>query len=231
MPPKKRLAVFDVDGTIFRSSLLIELVEYLVVKRVFPKSAVGDYDRVYENWINRRGKYGDYLGGVIRAFDKNIKGVSYKEVVKLSKEINKLHQERVYRYTRDLVGELKKKRYYLLAISGSPKFIVEEFCRGLGFNKTYGRRYELDWRGRFTGPVMDEELISDKAKILKRAVLKENLSLAGSVGVGDTETDIPLLKMVKRPICFNPNQKLYRYARRNNWPIVVERKDVIYRIS
>lgn len=70
----------------------------------------------------------------------------------------------------------------------------------------------------------------DKAVILKRAVGKEGLALKGSVGVGDTESDIPFLKMVERPICFNPNKKLYRYAKRKGWPIVVERKDMIYNL-
>jgi phosphoserine phosphatase len=48
--------------------------------------------------------------------------------------------------------------------------------------------------------------------------------------VGDTEGDIPLLESVSRPICFNPNQNLYSYAKRMNWEVVVERKDVIYTI-
>jgi phosphoserine phosphatase len=57
---------------------------------------------------------------------------------------------------------------------------------------------------------------------------KENLILRGSVGVGDTESDIAFLKFVSRPICFNPNKKLYDHARRAGWEVVVERKDVIY---
>ncbi len=229
--PRRRVAVFDIDGTIFRSSLLVELVDNLIVRGIFPKAAAKEYSDAYENWLNRRGEYEDYLWGVIRAFTKNIRGVSYKEIVNLSKQISKIHQERIYRWTRDLIKNLKKKNYYLLAISGSPKFIVEEFSHGLGFDKTYGRRYELDKKGRFTGAVMDEELISDKAKILKRAAGKENLTLRGSVGVGDTETDIPLLKMVAKPICFNPNQKLYKYAKRKGWKVIVERKDVIYKLQ
>lgn len=231
MTRKRKAAVFDIDGTIFRSSFLIELVDQLVIGKVFSKSAARSYNQAYENWLNRRGKYEDYIEGVIETFNKNIKGLSYREILNLSKQINKIHQERVYRYTRDLVKDLKERGYYLLAISGSPKFIIDEFSRSLGFDKTYGRRYELDGKGKFTGAVMDEALISDKAKILKRAIEKENLTLKGSVGVGDTETDIPLLKLVEKPICFNPNLKLYRYAKRSGWPIVIERKDVIYRIT
>ena len=56
----------------------------------------------------------------------------------------------------------------------------------------------------------------NKAATLRRAVLKEGLTLAGSIGVGDTESDIPFLELVEQPICFNPNAKLYAHAKRRN---------------
>src|SRR5258708_31586089 len=37
-----------------------------------------------------------------------------------------------------------------------------------------------------------------------------------SLGVGDTESDVPFLEMVASPICFNPNKRLYRHAKRRS---------------
>jgi phosphoserine phosphatase len=56
------------------------------------------------------------------------------------------------------------------------------------------------------------------------------LTREGSIAVGDTDGDIPLLESVERAICFNPNQTLYTQAKRRGWEIVVERKDVIYKL-
>ena len=70
----------------------------------------------------------------------------------------------------------------------------------------------------------------DKAKVLERAVGKGGLTLKGSIGVGDTESDIVFLKMVERPICFNPARGLYKFAKKQKWEVIVERKDVIYKI-
>ena len=50
---KRRVAVFDVDGTIFRSSLLIELVEVLIEKEIFPLSVRVDYEREKVRWLDR----------------------------------------------------------------------------------------------------------------------------------------------------------------------------------
>lgn len=224
----KKVAIFDIDGTIFRSSLLIEITEALIQEGIFPKKVGDVYIKSYENWSNRKGSYEKYIGAVVNAFEKNIKDVRYDDFVKIAKNVVVFHQNRVYRYTRELVEDLKKKKYYLLAISNSPKAVVNEFCKKWGFDKVYGRVYELDKGGKFTGKTLYEDLISDKAKVLERAIEKEGLTLKDSVGVGDSESDIAFLKLVEKPICFNPNSKLYQHAKLAKWEIVVERKDVIY---
>jgi phosphoserine phosphatase len=68
----------------------------------------------------------------------------------------------------------------------------------------------------------------NKSAILKRAVEKEKLTLEGSYGVGDTESDVSMLELVETAIAFNPNRLLYRHAKKMGWEVVVERKDVIY---
>jgi len=226
----KKVAIFDIDGTIFRSSLLIELTEAMVGAGVFPPSITKHYAKEYKAWLDRRGPYEKYINKLITAFRRCIKGVSYKKFRQVTVRVAKFHQNRVYRYTRDLIKKLKKRGYFLLAISHSPKEVVQAFGGRLGFDKIYGTVGEQNRKGKFTGRVLYEDLIFDKAKVLLRAVEKEGLTLRGSVGVGDTESDISFLKMVSRPICFNPNKKLYDYARRAGWEIIVERKDVIYKI-
>ncbi len=228
---KKRVAIFDVDGTIFRSSLFIELVEAMIEEGYFPADMRDDYALAYRRWLDRKGSYDKYLEAMIRSFMKNLKGVRYADFAEVAKTVVSLKNDQVYRYTRNLLKELKKKGFFLLAVSQSPKKVLDLFCKRLGFDKVYGRLYELGPQNRFTGAIIDLHLIANKANILKRAVEKENLTLRDSIAVGDSEGDIPMLEMVDRPICFNPNMALYRYAKLQGWKIVVERKDVIYEIK
>ncbi|MDF1496973.1 MAG: HAD-IB family hydrolase [Patescibacteria group bacterium] len=224
----KKLAIFDIDGTIFRSSLLIELTDALIREGIFPASVAEEYNKAHSKWLNREGSYDDYIMAVVRAFESKIKGVSKADFTRVARSVVKANGKRVYRYTRGLVGDLQKKGYYLLAISHSPLDIVAPFAKTLGFDKVYGRIHETDAKGKFTGKTEYLDLISDKAKILTRAVAKENLTLKSSIGVGDSEGDISFLKLVEQPICFNPNSKLYATAKRLGWKVVVERKDVVY---
>ncbi len=222
------MAVFDVDGTIFRSSLLIQVVEQLIRDGVFPEEAQNSYAKEYERWLDREGGYEDYIDGVIRAFRKHLRGVHYGALADAAEKVVAAQWKHTYRFTRDLIKELKSKGYFLLAVSHSPKTVLDKFCPRLGFDKSYGLVYEIGPTDKFTGAIVDEHLIYNKANILKRAIEKENLRLAYSIGVGDTESDIPMLEIVARPLCFNPNMSLYRHAKRMGWKVVVERKDVIY---
>ena len=227
---KQRVAVFDVDGTIFRSSLLIQVVEALIESGAFPERARKEFEHERQLWLDREGDYESYIDAVVRSFRTHLKGVRYQALVDAAEKVVDAQWKQTYRYTRDLLQSLKERGYYLLAVSHSPKTVLDKFCPRLGFDKTYGIFYEIGPTERFTGAVGEEHLIYNKANILKRAVDKENLTLVHSVGVGDTESDIPFLELVAKPICFNPNSKLYRYAQLEKWKVVVERKDVIYEL-
>jgi HAD superfamily hydrolase (TIGR01490 family) len=227
----QKVAFFDIDGTIFRSSLLIELVDKFVEEEIFPPNASLGYQEEFEDWRDREGTYEAYIGAVIKTFLSNIQGVHYGALADIGRAIVAKKSKHVYRYTRDLLKELKDEGYYTIAISQSPKTILDDFCRQYGFDKVYGRMYEIGPQDRFTGEVIEEHLIANKANIAKRVFQRHpELTSEGSVGVGDTEGDIPLLENVSRPICFNPNRALYDYAKQMNWSVVVERKNVIYHL-
>lgn len=226
----KPVAFFDIDGTVFRSSLLIELCESLIKAGSFPATMRNEYFDEYQAWKNREGTYEDYISALVQSYMKHIKGVFYGDLADVGREVVSLHSKHVYRYTRDLISDLKKDNYYIVAISQSPKTILDEFCKQYGFDKVYGRMYELGSSDRFTGEMIDVHLIENKANIVSRVLSQDGITKAGSIGVGDTEGDLSLLEAVEKPICFNPNQRLYTVAKREGWPVVVERKDVIYHL-
>lgn len=224
------VAVFDIDGTVFRSSLLLELVDRLIENNIFPKDARDAYAREQREWLDRKGDYAAYVTKAVEVFRAHIKGVPEKDVHEVVEALVAEKRNHVYRYTRDLLKRLKDEGYYLLAISHSPRFAVDLFAYEFGFDKVYGFFYETGPTDRFTGEVEQLDLITNKAAVLERAVKKEGLTLDNSVGVGDTESDIPMLELVDHAIAFNPNQKLHDHATKRKWQIVVERKDVIYEI-
>jgi len=227
---KRRIAVFDIDGTIFRSSLLRELLEALITFGIFPYRAQEYYVHAYVRWLDRKASYHIYQRAVIHAFQRYIKGTNQNMIRDTSSHVMNFHRYRIYHYTKKMLVDLKKKGFYIVAISGSPQDIVEPFAKNLGFDRVYGRVFAVDKQNRFTGKVSNQKEIESKDMILKRILLSDpTLTLQGSVGVGDTDLDIPFLRMLAHPVAFNPNKKLYQYAKKNKWEVVIERKDMIFK--
>lgn len=231
-PKKIKIAVFDIDGTIFRSSLLIELVSGLVKEGIFSKLAEKEIEKDYHAWLNRIANYDIYINKVAEVYYRYIVGCKSKDVTKAGRVVMAKQKSRVYRFTRDLVKKLKKDNYYLIAISGSPIFMVKEFAKRMGFDIAFGSDLKIK-KGLFTSDFVQRDSYNKKSKLLKKIVneLDINPDWKNSVAIGDSATDISMLEMIGKPIAFNPDGVLLDYAKRRGWRIVVERKNIVYDIK
>lgn len=225
-----KLAVFDIDGTIFRSSLVIELSHALVDAEIFPKAARREIAREYLAWLDRKGTYEAYINKVVKIYVKHIAGKRYTLVKRIAENVITFQKDRVYRYTRGLIKKLKSQNYFLVAISGSPSYIVSAYAKTIGFNLFFGTELEVK-DGKFTGKVANLDSAYNKAGIVKDLAKKYHLNLKKSLAVGDTEGDVSMLKLVGQPVAFNPNNELAKIAQKKQWKIVVERKNVMYGIN
>ena len=228
MKNKNKIAIFDIDGTIFRSNLQFELLSGLAFEGIFSKKTRDRLIKSYRKWLHNKGTYENYKKELIKYYKKEIKNKNKDDVVKVSKKVISFYHARQFIYTKNLIDELKDT-HKLVAISGSPIEIVKEYNSYLKFDDVFGTVYEIDKNKKYTGKVLYAPVLN-KADALKVYVAEQGISLAGSIGIGDTSSDIPLLELVDFPIAYNSDEELYVYARKNKWKIVVERKDVIYEL-
>ncbi|MFZ1626189.1 MAG: HAD family phosphatase [Candidatus Moraniibacteriota bacterium] len=228
---EKKIAIFDIDGTIFRKNLHFELINELSWLKVFPNAVRRELTEVYSGWLDHSGTYEDYRKAIVRIYAEHIKGVSEVAVGEAARIVVPFHARRTYLFSETLIKELREKDYHLLAISGSPIEIVEEYNEHyLHFDRVFGSVYSKDEQGIYTG-VAEFEPSRNKGEVLQQYVYEHGLTLEDSYGVGDTESDGSFLRMVTHPIAFNPNQNLKAMADEEGWRIVLEKKDVIYEIA
>lgn len=227
-----RLAIFDIDGTIFRSSLLIELVNQFVREKIFPEKVLKEIESDYQAWLSRKGDYEHYITAVVRVYEKYIIGKKEKDVLRAARNVIKTQREHMYKFARDLIKKARSDGYYLVAVSGSPHEIVEMFVRAMRFDAAFGTLYEVR-NGHYTGMISLDNTIRDKSKVIQLFLEDYDLvaDFKNSLAVGDTQGDVPTLSMVGKPIAFNPNKSLLDIAKKRGWRIVVERKDVILEIE
>ncbi|MEN9327648.1 MAG: hypothetical protein RI947_456 [Candidatus Parcubacteria bacterium] len=224
----KKLAIFDIDGTLFRSSLVIELVNELLSQGLFADEVREEVAIDHIAWLNRQGSYENYIYKVVTVYRKHIVGRKVNDLQKVIDTVISTQKDKLYRFTRDSITYLKKHGYDLLALSGSPLPIVLPFSESLGITMCCGSGYEV--RNGIIEVAGDT--LNKKEELLLFLKSHNNVyNLKDSVAVGDTEGDIPIMTMVGYPIAFNPNNTLISKANRKNWPVIVERKDVIYNIN
>lgn len=228
---KNKLAVLDIDGTIFRKNLHFELINELTWMKVFPYEVRNTLTEVYAKWLKHEGTYEDYRKSLVSLYATHIKGCLYEDIIKASKIVIPFHAKRTYIYAEQLIKKLRAQHYHIIAVSGSPIEVVEEYNNHyLKFDKVFGSIYALDDEKRYTGEAFFEPS-KNKGVVVRQYIDEHQLTLADSYGVGDTESDITFLQLVTYPIAFNPNQNLKSVAEKEGWQIVVEKKDVVYEIT
>jgi HAD superfamily hydrolase (TIGR01490 family) len=170
-----------------------------------------------------------YERTTVEAYNKSLARLSKETLLHAVEKVFQQYKDQTYTYTRDLIQQLKAQNYLLFAISGSHVEVIEILAQYYGFDDFGGTKY-LYKDGKYTGDsiVLRRE---EKPKYLAQLVAKHHVTYAGSVGIGDTDSDIPMLSAVERPIAFNPNKRLFEHARAHTWPIVVERKNMIYQME
>lgn len=220
------VAAFDLDGSLVREQLLVLLTKECFELDIFRTVAEVVFKEIRLQHRDRKITFEAYDRQIIALFIERIKGKLRSDVEIAAKRVYDKHRDWLYVFTRTLLAELKKT-HSCITITGAMSEVVEKLAPYWGFEAAYATKLRVDKLGRYTGRHAALP-VADKKKALLGHIAKTGQSLKGSVALGDTGTDIPLLASVELPIAFNPNDVLAAEAEKQGWPIVLERKDSIY---
>lgn len=226
----QKIAIFDIDGTLFRWQLYHELVFELKYQGKLSTESSKILESSLINWKDLKIKWLDYSLDVIHVLESELKGLSADDVNLATQAVLKRKSNRVHHYTYTLAKKLKKEGYFLLAITGSQQEIAAPFAKQYGFDDCIGVILELDANNNYTGKQI-RSVYDDKDILLQQYVGEKNLSLKDSIAIGDSGSDIPMLKIATTPIAFNPDNDLYQAATEHGWKIVIERKNLAYELN
>ena len=223
-------AAFDIDGTVLRWQMYHALNDALVRQGSIDPAAFQPVRDARMNWKRRAADdaFRDYEGKMVEVFDSELAKLTLTEFTTAIDHVFTEYKDQVYTYTRDLLRVLQAQGYLLLAISGSPSLIVERFARYYGFDDFVATDYPVK-DGRFVGT--KQLSLGHKSEILAALIRKHKPATTNSLAIGDTFGDREMLAMTEQPIAFNPDKKLFQYAKKQGWKIVVERKNMIYKLE
>lgn len=232
-----KAAFFDIDGTLFRNSLLIEhflkLVEAGILDRSIWTEEIGP---LYSKYENRLGAYEDYLNKSALAYQKAMVGLD-KEIVDMYAQIVLAeNKDKVYNVTRNAVKKHIEEGYLIFFISGSPDFLVDGFSKLYKATDSISTNYFFDENNKFTGKVIPMWDGESKLGAVGRLKEKYDIDLSKSYAYGDTNGDITMFDLVGNPHAINPSfeliENLYKNEElRKKAVINIERKDVNYNFA
>lgn len=225
----KKLAVFDIDGTLYRWQLYYEVVLKLLDRGFFTDEAAENIRAQYFAWQSREASFREFEHVALDAYQTKLSELHTDLLREIADEIIAESGHKVYSYTRHLASTLKEQGYFLLAISGSQQEIAEPFAKRYGFDACIGWIYEQK-DGIYTGET-SRKTVGNKAALLREFAAAHDLSLEDSVGIGDSGGDVDMLMQTTRSIAFNPAVELLEAAKEQGWEIVVERKNISYQLK
>ncbi|AWZ48570.1 HAD-IB family hydrolase [Hathewaya limosa] len=233
----KVAAFFDIDGTLYREGLITEVFKKLIKSEIIDNSRwYNEVRPYYIKWDKRQGNYDNYLLKMADIYTEAIKGLHKSQIEFIAELVIKQKGDRVYTFTRDRIEYHKKNGHLVIAISGSPIELVKNMSLKHGFTDYVGTVYEKDKNDIYTGeliPMWDSE---SKQKAISSFCAKYDIDLSKSYAYGDTSGDFTMFKNVGNPTAINPTKELVEKILEDNEvrekaKIIVERKDMIYKLS
>ncbi len=212
-------AFFDLDKTLMAGSSGIFFARAAYETGMISRGRLAR--DVYENLRFRlRGSTDDRADHVRQRVEQMIAGVHVRELRRLSPRVlagvlPRLYPQMLARaYAHQDAGE---PVYILTAASQE---MADLLAHVLAFDGGLGSRSEIV-DGRYTGrPAGPFNYREGKVLSMREVADREGIDLADSYAYSDSESDLPMLRVVGHPVVVNPDADLRRIAVEEGWEVL-----------
>lgn len=213
---ERKLAVFDVDGTIRPGSLVEDAFWQLTEHGLFTPGE----ETIKKLQILRQQGSDDYISALVGAYVEAKKGKSVGEIKRFA---NRLTTESAALLDPQIVERIEQHRLSgdaLAMISGSPQVYIEALATQLGFDAASGSRFYHNGHVYHT----QREAEDRGTRELKPQIALKIAASLGTTGViaayGDTMSDADMLALAEHPVAVHPTPDLRTYAFERGWEII-----------
>ncbi len=234
---KNIAAFFDIDGTISREGMISEMFKKMIKYELIDNSKwYNDVEPAFTKWDKRVGGYDAYLQKMVDIYTETIRYTNSFHIAYIAQKVIEQKGERVYTYSREKIKWHKAQGHTVIAISGSPIELVRGMSEKYDMDDYRGTIYQVGDDGIYNGKIIPMWDSESKRKAVFEMAEKYNIDLSTSYAYGDTNGDFSMLKLVGNPFVINPTRELLARIQgddqlKNKINIIVERKDVTYRLD
>lgn len=195
-----------------------------------------EVEPAFTRWDKRVGDYDDYLQKMVDIYTETVKNTNSFHIAYIARKVIEQKGDRVYTYSRERIKWHKANGHIVIAISGSPIELVREMSEKYEMDDYRGTIYQVGDDGVYNGEIIPMWDAESKRKAVFEIAEKYDIDLSTSYAYGDTNGDFSMLKLVGNPFAINPTRELLAHIQKddrlsNKIGIIVERKDVTYRLN
>lgn len=204
---RKKLLVFDVEGTLFRTKIrlpgtAINSTIWQAIASELGPDAVSEEIRTHEKW--HRGEYATYLewmSDTIKIHQScGLTQIMFRRIINSAK-----YNKRV----RKTVNAIDRTRYEIVLVSGGFKELAARAQLDFGIKHSFSAcEYLFDSTGRLSAFNLLPCDFDGKIHFIKLILQAYGLAENEFIFVGDGLNDIPLAKRAKLSIAYNANHAL-----------------------
>jgi HAD superfamily hydrolase (TIGR01490 family) len=212
-------AFFDLDRTLIAGSSSFQFgrAAYragMLTRRDIARDA-------YENLVFRLRGSTDAGTDAIRArVSEMLEGAKVRDLQRLSGSVLAGVLPRLYPRMLELAYEHQDEGRPIFICTAAAQEMAELMAIVLTFDGAVGSVAEVIdgvYTGREGGPFNYRE---GKAQAIRELAEREGIDLAASYAYSDSESDLPMLRLVGHPVAVNPDKELARVARAEGWEIM-----------
>ena len=224
LKPANRAVFFDFDGTWLRRQSFYYWVICAEEFGLFSERVgieARDRYRAYREREIKHTQFMEYLVETVLNPD-TMDGISVELANRIAELVILRYGKLTHQFTERISQSSQKAGYRRVIVTGALHEVVQAFCLSRGIEDIYATRFpQRDERLIGHGQI---EWVGRKGDAVEDFARRNDIDLAESVAIGDTERDASMLCRVGYPICINPCEELEEIARKEEWPIVMEWK-------
>ncbi len=225
---EKAIAVFDLEGTLFkRSSNFMHEIRNSRKRGVMSRVKVATFDI---SLIMTLICYKMLLVGelemraaIINRMAALLKGSAEREIVQRAKVFAAKYMDLLRPEISRVLQDHKMKGHTTILLSGMPQPYVEAVKQELGIDIAIGTERETK-DGYYTGRLASVPCLGERrAHVLSELInkLDYKINLDKSFAYGDAIFDRYFMGMVGNPVAVHPDKKLAKYAKEHGWSVVI----------
>jgi HAD superfamily hydrolase (TIGR01490 family) len=219
VPGERGAAFFDLDRTLMAGSSA-----YQFGRAAFRAGLINRRRLAADTWENvrfrMRGSTDEGMDAIKTRIFALLEGVSVRDMQRLAPAVLAGVLPRLYPKMLAIAYEHQDAGRPVFICTAASQEMAQLMATVLTLDGAVGTMFETAdgvYTGRGGGPFNYRE---GKAEAIRELAEREGIDLAASYAYSDSESDLPMLRLVGHPVAVNPDSELARVARAEGWEIL-----------